>query len=485
MTTNLLPTLTGQGRIFINVDGPGCSNPYKYYGCMKLDSVDKSFGDITPIYCPSNTTYDEFVEIGSVKGADSRATSTLTGILPINEESALEVLGRAGCGFNLQVHYGRCTRPDKFAEFDSAVIFEDVRLTSYGLSTLTARTPDERASVEETAAISIGNFYRVFNVKESNVGLSGAITNASAIFGVAHLDSKNCGGACSNKSDGCSVWLAGRRFTANGDIQIAYTDNAGVTWTTVDANLGINHTGAANEITMLTTTESTYIALVAAGDLYVMKVDNAGIFNNTASGTLLIGPLTDYVIYDMAESDNYIWLVGGETGDSLIYAINKTTDEVITIDEGGLSTNELYGIGVYNDDNIVVTGDNGVVLRSTTFGSFSLVSSGSNTRGHDAYLISENDILVAHEDGIFCTGNNGETWNTVVQTTGVTKLDFYDSIVGYARDNINTYRTIDSGNTWSIVASNAGNNANDVVACPFNPNSYMIGGQTFVLRGSN
>lgn len=98
MTTNLLPTLTGQGRIFINVDGPGCSNPYKYYGCMKLDSVDKSFGDITPIYCPSNTTYDEFVEIGSVKGADSRATSTLTGILPINEESALEVLGRAGAG---------------------------------------------------------------------------------------------------------------------------------------------------------------------------------------------------------------------------------------------------------------------------------------------------------------------------------------------------------------------------------------------------
>jgi len=125
----LNPALTGQGRVFINVDGEGCGKTYTYYNCMKVDGLDKSLGDITSIYCPDPNQYDTFIEVESIKGTDSRFTSTLSGKWPIDSQSPLEELLNQGCPFSLQVHYGRCTRPDSFTEFESALIITDSFIT--------------------------------------------------------------------------------------------------------------------------------------------------------------------------------------------------------------------------------------------------------------------------------------------------------------------------------------------------------------------
>ena len=481
--------LTGLGRVFVQKSGRNCGSFYKYHSSMKIDGLDKTVGDVTSIYVPDPKRYDEFIEAATISGAESRATSTLTGYLPLKNKGALEDLYNQKCAFDLQIHYGSCTRPDDFNEFDSAIILKDVRLTSYGVSTLTARGPEERAAIDETAAISIGSFYRVFNIEEAVVRPPSFVADT---FPMAILNAgpANCGDDCDDRTDGCSVWIS-PYVSDDGTISFAITLNNGLTWTAQSSNSGDTHVGTAAQVDALIDSGFIYYVTASATISRLYKVSIDSLLNGNAdtirvAETEATTPAT--LIYRLAASDNYIWMVGGDGAtDGVVYTYNKYTRETI---EYRLTSADFFGIDVFDENHVVVVGDDDTVYYSTVHGVFGPVAVAPTSTNYisSVHMFSKSHWIIGSSGGLYCTSNSGASWSNRNTSAGTVRLAFYDDILGYAVDAQGTFRTLDSGNTWLRTQFNVNEEMHNIVICQDDPNVYWAsGGEAttpgFLLKG--
>lgn len=484
--------LTGLGRVFVNKGSRNCGNFYKYHSSMKIDGVDKSVGDVTSIYAPDPKIYNRFVEVATISGAESRATSTLTGYLPLKNKGILEDLYNQKCSFDLQVHFGACSRPDDFNTFDSAIILKDVKLTSYGYTALTARTPDERAAIDETAAISIGSFYRVFNTNE------GAVVPAAFVadtFPIAILNAgpANCGDGCDDRTDGCSIWIV-PFVNAADNVVFAFTMDNGASWSTTSSNSADTHTQNEQMCAAIVDEEYIYYSISNATLSNVYRTRISSILNLSADTIKVFESETttpdESFIYDLVASDTYIWAVGNnEATDGMVYAYNKYTrqTEQFPITSGAA----FYSVYAYDDNNVVVAGDLDTVYYSNIHGVFIQVAVAPTSLNYisSVHMFSPSHWIIGASGGFYCTSNSGDDWTQRNTANGTVKMAFYDDILGYAVDEVQTFRTLDSGNTWLQIATSTNELVHNVVICPDDPNIYwaavgLAATPGFLLKGT-
>jgi len=475
-------TLTGLGRVFLNANGLG--GKFSYHSCMKIDGVDKSLGDVTAIYCPDPKRYDEFIEVATIKGADGRATSTLTGYLPIDALSPLEQVYNQGCQFDIQVHYGTCSRPDAFNEFSSAIILKDVRLTSYALSTLTARTPDERAVVDETAAISIGGFYRVLPIKQNKLPVTYLPANAFA-FGVGNAGVRSCGDNCDAKSTGCDTWIVGV-VNASDSLSFAFTTDGGVTWTFTSAKTTVLHNSVTQAANMTIAGGYLYFSMTQGTSTYFYRASVSSILAGNADSAQIMTNVLNTYVFEISASDNYIWYAGSKNGNSFLRAYNTATGEFTDFTN---DSEEFRAVNAYSDDVVVAAGENGVVYYSNTFGVFSeTVAKPATSYVTGLKVFSSTRWLAATAAGTFLTTDAGTTWTQVASSTNWGRLSFYDNLTGYLNSTLGTMRTVDGGNTWHTISSVTTYNTNDLAVCEYDPNTYFLAGgdpgSGFVYKGN-
>ncbi len=481
--------LTGLGRVFVNSSGRQGGNRYKYHSCMKVDGVDKSLGDVTPIYCPKPDQYDEFIEVGTIKGADSRATSTLTGYLPIDGKGVLEDIYNHKCGFDLQVHYGQCNRPDEFNQFLSAMILKDVKLTSYALTTLTARTPDERAAVDETAAISIGDFYRIYEISEGQVKPS-QFTGQVFPFGIVNASIKSCGDNCTERDDGCQVWIAGF-VAANKSLHFLVTEDNGATWRLINARAAPVHNHVEFVANMILHSGYIYTQVMQGTSSFFLRTSVTSILSGIPDTITIAGPLNSFFYYGAGVSDNYVWFAGANSGASAITAINVDTlaFEFYTFND----LEQMRGVYALSDDVVVAVGENGATYHSNIHGVFTKTTTrvpiGSGQGALTVRMFGSTKWLVGSTVGIYYTNDSGVTWTKVLTTSGQGKFAFYDDIVGYYFSGEGTFRTLDSGNTWKQVGSHTATYVQNGAVCPSNPNLYWANvgviGNSYFIKGSS
>ena len=189
--------LSGDSRVFIKENTLCCGSNYNFHSCMRMGELDKSYGDITPEYCPDPENYGRFIEIDFIEGEDSRATTSLVGRLPRKLISPVYRLAIAKCAFDLQLHFGLCENPSNFNEYDNVLILEDVSVTNYSTDPLGALTPDENSSILETIQLSVGQYYWVNKLLPK--------TSLGNILGEL-IDITQCSGVgCSACCDGCDV----------------------------------------------------------------------------------------------------------------------------------------------------------------------------------------------------------------------------------------------------------------------------------------
>lgn len=496
---SLNPAVTGQGRTFINTDGAGCGNSFSYLGCYKVDSLEQSLGDITSIYCPSDEQYDAFVEVASIRGADSRWTSTLTGTLPVDTETELEKIRRRGCSFNLQVHFGACNRPDDFSSFNSAIVLQDVRLTNYNLSSLTALSPDERAAVSETASISAGSSYRVFPLEYSTTATNVATTGA--IVGVTICDSIRCGTLCNSvgPSDGCE-----RVYALNiieGSVpSLIFTVDGGLSWQQRDTDIAVSNAlpnTNFGDFSVKCIDGDLWLSIYDGTDSSIYIIDPEGV-ELTASNfsSVTVGTLSNVIVRDMDLGSNNVYVVGeANGGGSYIAIIDKTSQVITVIDDSVLSlTINFLSVDAIDDNVVLIGATDGRVAFSSVEGSFALnqiAVNGVNVTDdvNDVHLIDDTNWLVEAGGSIYCTGNRGTTWTQLLATGNPGKFSFYDNVLGFFQNSNNIYRTMDGGNSWDSVATISGVAPGNIIACTNNPNVYYSGGGNldadtpFIIRG--
>lgn len=484
----LKPALTSDSRVFIAPKRASCANPYQYHNCMRAEGLDKSFGDITPIYCPHPTKAGQFVEIAAIEGGEGRWTSSLVGRLPIDYQSILAQLAVARCPFDAQIHFGKCVDPSDFNSYSMAWVLENVSITSYNVGTLGALGPDERGTIDETIAVSAENAYQIFKTYPYEFGTE--LTNLGPVVAMTYGNKFSCDASCQAPcQDFYGIKLPATPLGSL-DIYIIYTNDGGLTWnqtvlpcsaayaSSVLASYNISSDGTNLYVTLN--------EVGGLGHLYVVPIDqveNGAITSTffTLSSGFSVNTWASVVL------DNQLWMANSGS----ISVFDRSTFTVSIVMPSTVLAAQIYAIDGIDSDNVLAGGQNGGLVVRQNGGNFKVVNfqvGGVAITAHIRAVKMKTQLewLVGTDEGtLYCTTNGGKTFTLIADFNGcIVDMDFPTNSVGYAitRNPSEIWRTIDGGATWVKVEDKfdqlpVGTEFHEVAVCSENPNTFIIAGR--------
>lgn len=258
------------------IQGQGPNSPVAYLGCHEIDDVSEEGGDSENIYCPDPSGPNKYRVVGTIEsGATTVSTSIVTDVTDVRD-----YLERVRGKFTLFVNKVAAGRLDVFTNAERVFILRNASITSKTLSDLAKRTPDDNARSTQSFDISAEEILRYFDLTMTRQGIAGT----DAINGITFcneprdrtdelpaLDVAQIGFAATDgnavlKTTNGSTWTAttAAPFTSSDVVQavtcfemgrdqtrvvvalgttkvaappkIAYSDDSGATWTSVEVN---------------------------------------------------------------------------------------------------------------------------------------------------------------------------------------------------------------------------------------------------------
>lgn len=486
MTQNTFKPLTSAAtRVFLIEGRARFDHKPSYQSCLKLTAVTKSFGDLTRIEVPNPDEYGKFDEVGEIRGASARATSSLVGYYSLDLKSTLLRLGADGCAVDVQLHIGECKTPSQFTLFDKAMILENVFLSQYATGDLGALASGENATVNETADISAKEIYEVLPV---SYGVkAGSIVTNEVVAG-ALCDSPSCG-ECSSESNGCKKLFyvtknAGGSPSTPADL--VYSLDGGITWCAYDIS------------GMLAASDPTGVACIGEYLVIISNAENA-LFYTLLSSLDGIHPSTfTKVTTGFVRGPNAIFSVSNKVfivaDFGYVYSSEDVTAGVTAIETGTATISKLNDIWALSSEFAVAVGNDGAVIYTLDGVSWSLAATspvGIGTHLKCVYAKSESEWIVGTSGGkLFYTLNSGSTWveksfpgsgsGSVLDISGAN-----DSVLWMAHQTSVTkgriLRSYDRGYQWVVTPEGSGSipvadKYNVLLTCSYDANFISAGG---------
>lgn len=473
--------MTNQARIFIAPAGAGCGKVYSYYNCMKLGGLDRSAGEATPVFCPDETHAGRFRQVQVIKGADGAWTSSIVGYKPVALPSILSRLARARCKFDLQVHFGTCNDPSNFSDYDMAIVFENVEISSYDIDGVGALQGSEVAPIMETVNITAGNVYELFTVDLVNAASVQAALGAQIVS--VTYNPYNC---VEGDAEVCQTFYALQTppdyVTTNETMFIVVSNDRGLTWTQHATDIPASVPG--EELDALS---------IAVGNDYIVVVNDAtGLLYSIPVASLINNPATytaTYAIDGMVTRLKRIRSrVYGVTANGKIFWTRPATLSTYFLEDGSLYTNRWNDIDGIDYDNLLVGGENGTLLLQRNGRSLRtvVVSISGAPLAEDITAVvmkSSSAWVIGTADGnVYCTNDAGVTWALLFTYPGsiIRRVVFPTNSVGYIvlKNPAIVYSTADGGAQWSqIQAPTTGFSTYsvmaDFVACTQDPTIFV------------
>ena len=475
------PAKSANTRVFLIEGGARPDHTPTYKSCLRMTGLSQGFGDIEKIECPDPFNYGKFIEVGSIRGATERPTTSLEGRLATDLQSDLLRLARQGCSFDVQLHMGTCQDPSSFNDFEKAIILEGAYPTNYSTEDLGALASGDNAVINETADISAKDAYEV--VPLSVASRAGSILT-NEVVDVVLCDNISCG-ECEAESSGCQRVYAITK-SAGGSPgtppDVVYTIDGGATWYAHD----IDSLGAAedpDEIDCL----GDYLVVVSndSNSLhYALKSEFDGLtdpaWTEVTTGFVATG------------EPNAIWSTGsyafivGDLG--YIYGTDDATAGVTVLDAGVAGDDNLLAVHGLSETFAVAVGENGSIIRTSDGSSWSTVTPspvGFGVHLNCVWVVSENVWFVGSSAGrLYYTLNGGTTWTERAfsgsGTGTVLAIGFSTNSVGWlahqsAATKGRILRTFDGGASWKLIPEKSGtmpanDKINALAYCTSNPN---------------
>jgi hypothetical protein len=486
MAHTVTPLKSSYSRVFLIEDGAGPSHAPEYHSEIAARGLTHGFGDAERIEVPDPSKLGSFIEVGEVRGAVERPTTTLEGRFPSKNLSDLHRLARTGCYTDVHVVIGACNDPRSYDEYDKILIFETARVTNYETDDLGALESGENAAVNERGDLSAMDAYEVVPV---SYGVKGASVITNEVLDLVICDQVSCGD-CETPSDGCQK-IFGITKAAGGSpstqADIIYSLDKGANWFAHD----IESLDAAEDPDAIFCIGS-YVVVISQDSLslhYALKSEMDGItdpdWTEVATGFVAgAGPRAAWSLGNLA------YIVGGN---GYIYKCEDPTSGVTVVDAGSVTTAQLNKIHALNDEFAIAVGDNGAII--VTANGIAWASAPTSPVGFAVNLTccwarSETVWLVGTSAGrLYYTEDAGKTWVEKTFTgsgTGVMRdIKFSTNSVGWfshdtATPRARIFRTTNGGNTWKItpeetkILPNA-DHINALAYCIHDPN-FIVGG---------
>jgi hypothetical protein len=484
---NFTPAKNAFSRVFIIKRRARGDRQPEFQSCLAAGTVERSFGDIESIECPDPTEYGAFEEVGTIRGADERATTSLTGRYASDVVSELLELARIKCEADIHVHFGSCEDPSNFNDFSKAVVLENAFLTSVSVDELGTIESGGQAAVNESADISAKGWYEVLNMTFSERAGS-IVTNE--VVDIVICDKISCGD-CEDESDGCDKIFA-ITLQAGGSpstpADVVYSIDNGDTWYAHD----IDTLSAVQDPT----------AIGCLGDYVVVTSNDAGSLSYALKSEFGVtgDPTFTEITTGFVGAPNDIWSIGRKAfivGDSgYVYSTEDATAGVTVLDAGAATSYNLNAVHAASDQIAVAVGNGGSIvytLNGTTWSAVSNppVPSGAGIHFNCVWAKSAKEWWMGTNDGrLFYTVDQGVSFSEKTFTgsgTGeVHDIAFSTDSIAYLSHATTTpagriLRSYNGGYSWIVLPEGtsslpANDKVNALAACAADANFVAAGG---------
>jgi hypothetical protein len=486
MTDNWSPAKTGLSRVFIIENEARADRTPAYHNFMRAGALEKSYGDVTKIEAPHPNKADQFEEIGEIQEADERPTTQIMGIYPLNEASVLKRVADRRCSSDIHLNLGQCQDVSLFNEFEKKLILEKTKVTNYATDELGALSSDERAQVNETADISMREWYEV--LKLGFASRAGSIVT-NEIVDVVICDSASCGD-CEDPSDGCEKIFA-VSIAAGGSpstpADVVFSIDGGVNWYAVD----IDTMGAADSPTGIACVAG-YVVVIdeTSNSLHYADIDD---FDTTPDPTWT--EVTTGFVASKQPQD--IWSLGSvafiAANGGYVYKLTDPTAGVTVLEAGTVLTDDLNAIHAISESKIIAVGNASAILKSENGVTFTEITppTGVGVDYNAVWIKANNDSewwLGTSGGTLYYTVNNGVTF-TAKGFSGsgagvIYDIAFASKSVGYLAHATDAaagriFRTYDGGYSWQLLPEGsatlpANDRVNALAACKEDVN-FVVG----------
>ena len=461
MSESFIPAVNSLSRVFLIEGRAGPTHEPTFESCLKMMGLDQALGDVTRIECPDPNTPGKFIEVGTFRGAEERASTELVGRFAIDLRSTLIRLAKQGCPVDVQLHLGQCQDLSDFTAFEQVIVFEDVLATNIGTDELGALGSDEQGLINETLAISIGNYYQYFPIGFAERAAT-IVTNQ--VIDVVICDAIGCGN-CEDESDGCqriySVTLqAGGSPGTPADV--VFSLDGGATFLAHD----VDSLGAAEDPTGIACI-TIYIVVISndsASLHWALKSEFTATddpdFTEVAAGFVAGGEPND--IWSLG---NFAFIVGDG---GYVYKTTDPTTGVTVVEDGTVQVDDLNAVHALSKDFAVAVGNNGAVIFTNGGDIWQEAPTRPVGIGIELLAVaikSETEWWVGSDAGnLYYTLNAGLTW-TVKAFPGsgagvIRDIDIVSDTVMYmAHDTAaplgRVLRSLSGGESWQVLPEGA------------------------------
>jgi photosystem II stability/assembly factor-like uncharacterized protein len=456
------PLQAAYTRVFIVEGRARADHEPEYFSCLRMTSLTQGFGDIERIECPDPLQYGQFIEVGKIRGATERPTTTLEGRYGVDELSTLARLARKGCAFDVHLHMGTCQDPSSFNVFEKAVVLEDVNITNFSTEDLGALASGDNAVVNESVDISGADFYEV---RPMTVTEQAGAAVLNEVLAVTICDQVACG-ECETESGGCEKIFATTKAAGGSPATVPdllFSLDGGATWISHDIDA---YSSAEDGDAVFCLGD--YLAIVSyAGDnlAYVLKADL-----NTYTDPAFTAVATGFVA---AGSPTAAWSSGARAyivGDGgYVYMTSDPTAGVTVQDAGSATVENLADVHGISDDFVVAVGNNGAVIYTEDGALWGVTTSrptGPGVHLTCVWVKGESEWLVGADDGtLWYTFDKGVTWTEKTFSgsgAGVVRdIAFASDAIGFMSHSTaapagRLFRTYDGGYSWVLVPEVSG-----------------------------
>ena len=463
-TTNAFTTR--DGALWIQPDGP--NTEVYFLGCHDLGDISENTGSIELLRCMDKK--GGWKTVGSLKSPPDPVTTSIEGLT----FATRDWLEKISCDFTLFSMQRTGGEPDIFTNYVRALVLKNARVSTITdkaivhheeetgstqardieayppvirTGTLTAR----RETTSETLALNDVHAYSVLNcltgVKPGDQVVACAASSAYTGNVQQTLDAGTTWAALATDpfsagenmmsivafaiSDTVTRILVAREAPAGAQGEVAYSDDNGATWTTVNIGGATAGHGAVDSGALFALDQS-HIWLASAGGYIYFSNDGGATWTAQTSGTLTTEDLHAVSFAD----ENYGMAVG--KNDAILYTSDGETWEAATATGGGddlytvAPSGNFWWIGTSGGE-MYYSRDEGTTWTARTF-------SGSGTGSIDdiawanelvGYAVYNSAITVG---SILVTINGGYSWKAITTPSndGLSALSVVDTNTVYA-----------------------------------------------------
>ena len=396
-------------------------------------------------------------------------------------------------------------RKDVFTNFDRTYVFVNVRITSRGLTNLTARTPDDNARSEQTFDLSAESLLRLVTPTinaQSN-------SETTAVNDITFCNEETCRTDEDPASDICQTGYAACDAATGSpavSANVLVTTNGG-TWAATDADpfaVGENLSGVecfalGRDTTRVIASRGAPVALEPAKVSY--SDDSGATWTDVSiNSTNFTYVAAGQSMFAFDRNNIFVGLDNGYIYKSIDAGLSFTAIESATIHSG------IWNAIHFVDTNVGWAGGAANILAKTVDGgtSWSAITGPTAESGNavlTVFVLDRNRVWIGYDSGtLYYTLDGGALGNaswTARAFTGsgvgdVRDVAFLNDSLGFLAvddaDPVGTIHwTIDGGYTWTALTTPTNAGLNRLYVCDqwtFFTAGEVVGGIAYIAKGS-